>query len=139
MIITMKRIKLIIFDVNQTMFTLKKIEKEFEKVGLSHFFCDIWFNSILKEGFALNKISQFIFFKDIGISILNSILAKNKIQNSGKISKKILENFYKLKPVEDLEKSLKILNILTARMTTLTNGNKNTTLKLLSKNNLKNI
>ena len=96
MIITMKRIKLIIFDVNQTMFTLKKIEKEFEKVGLSHFFCDIWFNSILKEGFALNKISKFIFFKDIGISILNSILAKNKIQNSGKISKKFWKIFINL-------------------------------------------
>ncbi len=133
----MKRIELIIFDVNQTMFSLKKIEKEFEKLGLSHLLCDIWFNSVLREGFALNKIRKFIPFKNIGISLLNSILAKNKVQNSEKISKKIIENFYELKPVEGLEKSMKLLNILKARMTTLTNGNKHTTLKLLSKNNLK--
>ena len=45
----MKRIELIIFDVNQTMFSLKKIEKEFEKLGLNQLFCEIWFNSVLKK------------------------------------------------------------------------------------------
>lgn len=133
----MKRIKLIIFDVNQTMFTLKKIEKEFEKLGLSNLLCDVWFNSVLREGFALNKIRKFISFKDIDISILNSILEKNKIQNSEKISKRVMGNFYKLKPVEGLEESLEMLYVLKAKMTTLTNGNKHTTLKLLLKNNLK--
>ena len=132
----MKKIELIIFDVNQTMFSLKKIEKEFEKLGLNHLFCEIWFNSVLKEGFALNKINKFISFKDISISILTSILFKNKIKNPEKISKKILQNFNKLKPVDGLEKSLSMLNILNAKMTTLTNGNKHTTLKLLSNNNL---
>ena len=132
----MKKIELIIFDVNQTMFSLKKIEKEFEKLGLNHLFCEIWFNSVLKEGFALNKINKFISFKDIGISILTSILLKNKIKNPEKISKRIFQNFNKLTPVDGLEKSLNMLNILDVKMTTLTNGNKHTTLKLLSNNNL---
>ena len=51
----MKKIRLVIFDVNQTMFSLNKIENELAKLGVNPKFCDIWFNSVLKEGFALNN------------------------------------------------------------------------------------
>ena len=92
----MQKIKLIIFDVNQTMFSLNIIENEFTNLGISPLYCDIWFNSVLKEGFALNNINKFISFKDIGISILTNILNINKIRNSEEISKKIIKNFNKL-------------------------------------------
>ena len=132
----MQKIKLIIFDVNQTMFSLNKIENEFNNLGISPLYCDIWFNSVLKEGFALNNINKFITFKDIGISILTNILNINQIRNSEEISKKIIKNFNKLKPVNGLGKSLRNFSLLNIKMATLTNGNKDTTYELLVKNNL---
>ena len=74
----MKKIRLVIFDVNQTMFSLNKIENELAKLGINPKFCDVWFNSVLKEGFALNNISKFIPFKDIGISVLTNILYERR-------------------------------------------------------------
>ena len=132
----MQKIKLIIFDVNQTMFSLNIIENEFTNLGISPLYCDIWFNSVLKEGFALNNINKFITFKDIGISILTNILNINKIRNSEEISKKIIKNFNKLNPVNGLGKSLRNFSLLNIKMATLTNGNKDTTYELLLKNNL---
>ena len=120
----MKKIRLVIFDVNQTMFSLNKIENELAKVGVNPKFCDIWINSVLKEGFALNNISKFIPFKDIGISVLTNILYEKKIRNSKKISKKIMKGFNKLKPVDGLSESLETFSLWDIKMATLTNGNK---------------
>ena len=132
----MKKIRLVIFDVNQTMFSLNKIENELAKLGVNPKFCDIWFNSVLKEGFALNNISKFIPFKDIGISVLTNILYEKKIRNSKKISKKIMKGFNKLKPVDGLRESLETFSLWDIKMATLTNGNKDTTYELLVNNNL---
>ena len=126
----MQKIKLIIFDVNQTMFSLNIIENEFTNLGISPLYCDIWFNSVLKEGFALNNINKFISFNDIGISILTNILNINRLETLKKYQKNY-KNFNKLNPVNGLVKSKEIL-----RMATLTNGNKDTTYELLLKNNL---
>ena len=45
-------IDLVIFDVNQTMFSLKEMENIFRRNGLRKKLVDQWFFSILKEGFS---------------------------------------------------------------------------------------
>ena len=45
------KIKLVIFDVNQTMFSLSEIERLFQINKLRKGLVDVWFNSVLKEGF----------------------------------------------------------------------------------------
>ena len=47
------KIKLVIFDVNQTMFSLSEIERLFQINKLRKGLVDVWFNSVLKEGFSI--------------------------------------------------------------------------------------
>ena len=47
------------------MFSLNKIENELTKLGIDPVFCDIWFNSVLKEGFALNNVINLFPFKTL--------------------------------------------------------------------------
>ena len=44
-------IKLVIFDVNQTMFNLSEIEFRFKSIKLNPNSVNLWFTSILKRGF----------------------------------------------------------------------------------------
>ena len=43
-------IKLVILDVNETMFSFNSIEKYFLELGLPKYSSSLWFSNILKEG-----------------------------------------------------------------------------------------
>ena len=58
-------IKLVIFDVNETMFSLQAISEKFEILGLPKLALNIWFSNILKEGFSSSSIGHFHSFKKI--------------------------------------------------------------------------
>ena len=45
------KIDLVIFDVNQTMFSLNALKKKFKEFGLKQNLVNSWFLSVLKEGF----------------------------------------------------------------------------------------
>jgi len=47
-----KKIRLAIFDVNQTIFNLNEIKRRFKKENINPLLVDQWFVNILKEGFA---------------------------------------------------------------------------------------
>ena len=56
------KIKLVIFDVNQTMFSLSEIERLFRINKLNKELVEVWFSSVLKEGFAYSLSGQYIDF-----------------------------------------------------------------------------
>ena len=58
-------IKLVIFDVNETMFSLRTISEKFEILGLPKLALNIWFSNILKEGFSSSSIVHIHIFKKI--------------------------------------------------------------------------
>ena len=132
----MKNIKLIIFDVNQTLFHLKELEKRFKKIGLKKELCDLWFNNVLKEGFSLGCLGIFKPFRVIGLNQLNSILEINRVKKITKNSLYILNGFTKLKAHKDIKKSFKILKRKNIRIATLTNGHAKITKELLKRNQL---
>ena len=45
------KIRLVIFDVNQTMFNLSEIEFRFKSIKTKSNSVNLWFTSILKRGF----------------------------------------------------------------------------------------
>ena len=55
-------IRLVIFDVNQTMFNLSEIEFRFRSIKLNPNSVNLWFTSILKEGFASSINNSFCRF-----------------------------------------------------------------------------
>ena len=131
-------IRLVIFDVNQTMFSLKEIENSFEISGLSGKLVDQWFFSVLKEGFSYTLSGKFIDFKTIGQNELQKIfLQKNIICKRTSINR-ILNSFSRLKIHNDIKKSLKLLKKNNLKIITLTNGSKSNTQTLLKNNKVEN-
>ena len=59
-------IDLVIFDVNQTMFSLNALNIKFKEFGLKQSLVNSWFLSVLKEGFSSSLSQQFVNFKTIG-------------------------------------------------------------------------
>ena len=82
---------LVIFDVNQTMFSLNALKKKFKEFGLKQSLVNNWFLSVLKEGFSSSLSQQFVDFKTIGKNELIKIFLKNNTIYNNKIINSILE------------------------------------------------
>ena len=65
MLMSKKKIKLAIFDVNQTIFNFNEIKSRFKKENINPLLVDQWFINILKEGFASSTASDFLSFTEI--------------------------------------------------------------------------
>ena len=133
---TLSDIKLVIFDVNETMFSLDSIATKFETLGLPNLSASLWFSNILKEGFANSSIGNFQTFKKIANNELKRIFLKFKIKYHNCYSSIIFDEFSKLKAHKDIIDSIRLLENKKLKMVTLTNGSKDNTLKLLKNSGL---
>ena len=133
---TLSDIKLVIFDVNETMFSLDSIATKFETLGLPNLSASLWFSNILKEGFANSSIGNFQTFKKIANNELKRIFLKFKINYHNRYSSIIFDEFSKLKAHKDIIDSIRLLANKKLKMVTLTNGSKDNTLKLLKNSGL---
>ena len=129
---------LVIFDVNQTMFSLNALKKKFKEFGLKQSLVNNWFLSVLKEGFSSSLSQQFVDFKTIGKNELIKIFLQNNTLYNHKIINSILEEFGNLKVHPDIKTSLKYLKKNKIKIVTLTNGSVLNTKLLLKKNNINN-
>ena len=129
-------IKLVIFDVNETMFSLDTIGKKFESFGLPKLSASIWFANILKEGFANSSIGNFQTFKKIAKNELERIFLKFKVKFYNNYPLIIFKEFSKLKAHRDVIDSISLLKSKDITIVTLTNGSKENTIKLLKNNDL---
>ena len=131
-------IDLVIFDVNQTMFSLNALKKKFKEFGLKQSLVNNWFLSVLKEGFSSSLSQQFVDFKTIGKNELIKIFLQNNTLYNHKIINSILGEFSNLKVHPDIKTSLKYLKKNKIKIVTLTNGSVLNTKLLLKKNNINN-
>ncbi len=129
---------LVIFDVNQTMFSLNALKKKFKEFGLKQSLVNNWFLSVLKEGFSSSLSQQFVDFKTIGKNELIKIFLQNNTLYNHKIINSILGEFSNLKVHPDIKTSLKYLKKNKIKIVTLTNGSVLNTKLLLKKNNINN-
>ena len=132
----LNNIKLIIFDVNETMFSLNRISNIFDKFGLPNYSTSIWFSNVLKEGFASINYSNFNSFKKISVNELQRLFLKFKFRYTKEHIDKVINEFSQLDVHEDVKESVKLLYKHNIKVVTLTNGSKENTLKLLKKNKL---
>ena len=129
---------LVIFDVNQTMFSLNALNKKFKEFGLKQSLVNNWFLSVLKEGFSSSLSQQFVDFKTIGKNELIKIFLQNNTLYNHKIINSILGEFSNLKVHPDIKTSLKYLKKNKIKIVTLTNGSVSNTKLLLKKNDINN-
>ena len=105
-------IDLVIFDVNQTMFSLNALNIKFKEFGLKQSLVNSWFLSVLKEGFSSSLSQQFVNFKTIGKNELTKIFLQNNSPYNNKIINSIFNEFANLKVHPDIKTSLKCLKKL---------------------------
>ena len=87
MLTSKKKIKLAIFDVNQTIFNLSEIKKRFKEKKINPLLVDQWFINTLKEGFASSTPEKFLSFSEIAKEELKKlIIYKKKKSSNFKIS-----------------------------------------------------
>ena len=131
----MKYPKLIIFDVNQTIFSLEEMQKRFESCGItikaSH-----WFETVLKEGFVSSNLGKFVTFKEIANIQIKKILTLNKIKYDKEILNFLIDGFSFLKAHPDIKPAFELLNNKKINIVTLTNGPRKNAENLLKKNNI---
>lgn len=131
-----KNIKLVIFDVNETMFSLANINYLFKNFGLPPNTSDLWFSNVLKEGFACSSYGSFSPFIDIGKNELKKLFLKFELKYKKTHFNFLHNELSKLNIHQDVGESIKIFHKHGLKIVTLTNGSKNNTLKLIKKNNL---
>ncbi len=134
MLMSKKKIRLAIFDVNQTIFNLDEIKNRFKKKNLNPLLVDLWFISTLKEGFASSTHENFLSFTEIAKEELKRLIIKKK--KDPQILKFLFDGFKNLKANDDIKDSFKILRKQNIKIVTLTNGPKKNSISLLKKNKL---
>ena len=127
-------IDLVIFDVNQTMFSLNALKIKFKEFGLKQSLVNSWFLSVLKEGFSNSLSQRFVDFKTIGKNELIKIFIQYNTPYNQKIVNSIFEEFGNLRVHPDIITSLKYLKKNKIKIVTLTNGSVSNTKLLLKKN-----
>ena len=73
-----KKIKLAIFDVNQTIFNFSEIKNRFKQKKINPLLVNQWFINTLKEGFASSTPKNFLSFTEIANEELKKIIIQKK-------------------------------------------------------------
>ena len=129
-----RKIKLVIFDLNQTVFNLNEIKRRFRKKKINPLLVEQWFINTLKEGFASSTPKKFLSFTEIANEELKKIIIQKK--KNPQILKFLFSGFKNLKANHDIKDSFKILQKHNIKIATLTNGPKKNSINLLKKNKL---
>ena len=134
MLTSKKKLKLAIFDVNQTIFNLNEVKKRFKEKKINPLLVDQWFINTLKEGFASSTPEKFLSFSKIAKEELKKLII-NKKKNPQTL-KFLFDGFKSLRANNDIKDSFKILQKNNIKIATLTNGPKKNSINLLKKNKL---
>ena len=128
-----KNLQSIVFDVNETIFSLKFLENQFELHGLSKNEVKFWFSNVLKEGFSFSINNNFMKFSELGIIELEKLFLQKNLNNDMHNLSFFINSFKNLKSHPEVTESFRILS-KKFRLVTLTNGSRKVTRQLLIKN-----
>jgi 2-haloacid dehalogenase len=72
----MPRPTLVLFDVNETLSDLQPLRARLEEVGAPGQLLELWFASILRDGFALTAAGAYADFRTVALGVLRGQLAR---------------------------------------------------------------
>lgn len=130
--------RVIVFDVNETLSDLGPLSQRFSDIGLSREMSQVWFASVLRDGFALSTVGASEKFAVIGSEVLRSMLVGHTItEDVDAAIQHVLEGFGALSLHPDVPEGIKKLKSLGLRLVTLTNGATAVSERLLSEAGLR--
>ena len=74
--------RVIVFDVNETLSDLTALSTRFTDVGVPAHVAQLWFSSVLREGFALTAVDASQPFATIGREVLRDLLDETTLNRS---------------------------------------------------------
>lgn len=120
--------EVLFFDVNETLFSLGRLEDAFNEVGLTPGQVPLWFTRVLRDGFCLTVTGDFVSFMDVAASALIGLDPGHVTQ--GDVSR-VLSAFSELEAHPDVEPAFRLLSSGGVRMLAVTNGSASITWGLL--------
>jgi 2-haloacid dehalogenase len=123
-------VRVVAFDVNETLFSLQRLGPAFAAVGLDPAVVPLWFARLLRDGFALTAMGQYRPFSDLAGQTLRA-LDPDKVDDAAVDT--VLGAFRQLDPFPDVEPALRMLHDAAVPAVTLTNGSADLVGALLSR------
>jgi len=121
------RIDAIAFDVNETLFSLDRLQPAFADAGLDPGLVPLWFARLLRDGFALTAIGDYRPFADLATDTLRDI--DPSLDDAA--ASAVTAAMRRLQPHPDVEPALRALHQAGMPVATLTNGNADTVRAML--------
>ena len=114
-----RAVRVVAFDVNETMFSLDNLGPAFARQGLDPAAVSLWFTRLLRDGFALTAMGQYRPFIDLAAHHLRAL---SPVALDDSAVETILGAFRRLDPHPDVEPALRLLRDAGVPAVTLTNG-----------------
>ncbi|MEO6309935.1 MAG: haloacid dehalogenase type II [Leifsonia sp.] len=113
----------IVFDVNETLSDLSPLAGRFVDIGAPVQLAKLWFNTLLRDGFALTAAGHNRAFADIGAGMLRLLLAEtsptSRLEHDVQY---VMNGMNELELHADVVDAVRSLKAENRRMITLTNG-----------------
>ncbi|WP_207928844.1 haloacid dehalogenase type II [Actinomadura sp. 6K520] len=128
-------IRLVLFDVNETLSDMSPIRARFEDIGAPGHLAATWFAGVLRDGFALTAAGAYADFRDVADAGLRGLLTglPGWDGDASRAAGHILDGFADLDVHPDVADGVRALHGAGLRLATLTNGSTAITERLLSR------
>lgn len=113
----------IVFDVNETLSDMSPMKDRFEEIGAPAYLTQVWFSSLLRDGFAVAASAGNATFAVIGASILREVLRGVPLNMALEDAvRHVMGGMAQLNLHPDIARGISSLKRLGFRLVTLSNG-----------------
>jgi 2-haloacid dehalogenase len=132
-------IRLVLFDVNETLSDMAPLRRRFEEVGAPPLLFAVWFAGVLRDGFALTAAGGYASFRDIADAGLRGLFSQLQgwTGDAAGAAEYVLDGFAALDVHPDVPPGVRRLDADGFRLGTLTNGAAALTEQLLTRAGLR--
>lgn len=116
------KIDAVVFDVNETLFSLSPVRDRMLEVGLDADRLEPWFRAILVDGIAAAAAGRFVAFPDLARHHLGVELRRSGQPADDATIARVLAGFEQTTPHDDVGPAFEQLRAADVRIATLTNG-----------------
>lgn len=115
-------IRAIVFDVNETLFSLAPLRERFDRTGLGAEAVERWFAEVLRDGFAVAAADDFVAFPDLARHHLHHLARLRGFDDPERIADEVLAGFDEVTAHDDVIDGMQALSDAGYRLATFTNG-----------------
>jgi 2-haloacid dehalogenase len=128
-------VRLVLLDVNETLFSLRPVADRLAAVGLDGQF-ELWFTRILRDGFAATAAGSRVGFADLARHHLTAMLEQRGLAAGEQVVDEVIEAFQVVTAHPDVGDGLRALRDAGLTAVTLTVGNAEITRSFLEREGL---